>query len=277
MQKQSDKFSFSLLTILATLALLVILIVLVTSFVKLIDRSIGGTPYENKDLVAERLTPYGRVNTGNLVADGPKVKAPQEIYVSLCASCHDTGLNDAPHMGDNVAWSARFQERGLDGLHNSALHGRNLMPAKGGDPRLSDEEVIHTVDFILANSGIEVASSDPAEDIVAEEAPATAEVGETEAATEEKVDAAIVEQAAVKQEAIEKAVEEAVVEAPKAETTEDAGKVGVAKIAEDTVETVKEATNSVQSAVEKVSEEAKPVIEKVTKPVVEQNATETTE
>ncbi len=269
MQKQSDKFSFSLLTILAALALLVIAIVLVTSFVKLIDRSIGGTPYENKDLVAERLKPYGRVNTGNLVSNEPKAKAPQEIYVSLCASCHDTGLNDAPHMGDNAAWSVRFQERGLDGLHNSALHGRNLMPAKGGDPRLSDDEVIHTVDFILANSGIQVAAADPAEDIVAEEAPATAEVGETEAATEEKVDAAIVEQSAVEQAVVEEAVaEEAKAEEPKAAPT-----------------SAKEATEAVQSTVEKVAEEAvpaaveatKPVIEKVTKPVVEHNTTEITE
>ncbi|WP_051396269.1 c-type cytochrome [Ignatzschineria larvae DSM 13226] len=268
MQKQSDKFSFSLLTILATLALLVILIVLVTSFVKLIDRSIGGTPYENKDLVAERLKPYGRVNTGNLVADGPKVKAPQEIYVSLCASCHDTGLNDAPHMGDNAAWSVRFQERGLDGLHNSALHGRNLMPAKGGDPRLSDEEVIHTVDFILANSGIEVAASDPAEDIVAEEAPATAEVGETEAATEEKVDAAIVEQAAVEQEAIEKAVTD--------ETKVDATQVEAPK--SEAVEAVKTVANDAQPAGESATEEVKSVIEKVTKPVADHNdATEKTE
>lgn len=200
MQKQSDKFTFSLLTILATLSLLVILVVLVTSLVKLVDKSIGGTPLVNQDLVEERLTPYGRVNTGNLVSDVVKAKAPQDVYAALCASCHDTGLNDAPLTGDNAVWATRFQERGLDGLHSSAIHGRNLMPAKGGDPRLTDEEVIHTVDFILSKSGIEIASSDPAEDIVAEEEPTQAEVGESETIKEEQVDEAIAEEAAEKTE-----------------------------------------------------------------------------
>lgn len=204
MQKQSDKFTFSVLTILVTLSLLVILVVLVTSVVRLVDKSIGGTPFVNQDLVAERLTPYGRVNTGNLVSDVVKAKAPQDVYAGLCASCHDTGLNDAPLMGDNAAWAVRFQERGLDGLHESSLHGRNLMPAKGGDPRLTDEEVSHTVDFILSKSGIEVASNDPAEDIVAEEEPAEAEVGEPEVAAEAQADEAIVEESEVTEEANDK-------------------------------------------------------------------------
>lgn len=195
MQKQSDRFTFSLLTILAALSLVVILVVLVTSLVKLVDKSIGGTPQTNQELVAERLTPYGRVNTGNLVSDVVKAKAPQEVYAALCASCHDTGLNGAPLTGDNAAWATRFQERGLDGLHASSINGRNLMPAKGGDPRLTDEEVMNTVDFILANSGIEIASNDPAKDIVAEEAPTTAEIGETQTAIEEKQDAVMVEEA----------------------------------------------------------------------------------
>lgn len=204
MQKQSDKFTFSVLTILVTLSLLVILVVLVTSVVRLVDKSIGGTPFVDQDLVAERLTPYGRVNTGNLVSDVVKAKAPQDVYAGLCASCHDTGLNDAPLMGDNAVWAVRFQERGLDGLHDSSLHGRNLMPAKGGDPRLTDEEVMHTVDFILSKSGIEVASSDPAEDIVAEEESDGAEVGETEVAAEEQADEAIVEEDQVAEEANDK-------------------------------------------------------------------------
>ncbi len=200
MQKQqSDKFTFSVLTILVTLSLLVILVVLVTSAVRFFSNNtdIGGKEFNTKELVAERLTPFGRVNTGNLVSAAAKSKAPEEVYAALCANCHDTGLNDAPLTGDDAAWAVRFQERGLDGLYESSLKGRNLMPAKGGDPRLSDEEVTHTVDFILAKSGIQVASNDPAEDIVAEEAPVTAEVGEPEVAETEKADAEMVEESAV--------------------------------------------------------------------------------
>ncbi|PWD86101.1 hypothetical protein DC080_04950 [Ignatzschineria cameli] len=205
--QQSDKFTFSLLTILASLSLLTIVVVLVISFVKFISNNtdINGKPFNDRELVAERLTPYGRVNTGNLVSDVVKAKAPQDVYAALCASCHDTGLNDAPLTGDNAAWSTRFSERGLDGLHTSAIKGRNLMPAKGGDPRLTDEEVINTVDFMLAKSGIEVASNDPAEDIVAEESATEAEVGEPEVKAVETEDAELVEKEAIEQEAVEAA------------------------------------------------------------------------
>lgn len=189
MQKQSDKFSFSLLTLLATLSLLVVLIVLATSLVKHFYKRVGGTPYASQELVAERLTPYGRVNTGNLVSDVVKAKSPQDVYAGLCASCHDTGLNDAPLTGDNTAWSARFAERGLDGLHDSSLHGRNLMPAKGGDPRLTDEEVMNTVDFILSKSGIEVASNEPVEEVAVEETPT--EVDEAEIVEEAQVEESV--------------------------------------------------------------------------------------
>ena len=172
---------------------------LITSTVRFFSNNtdIGGKPFDTSELVAERLVPAGRVNTGNLVSAAAKSKAPEEVYAALCANCHDTGLNDAPLTGDNAAWATRFQERGLDGLHDSSLHGRNLMPAKGGDPRLTDEEVLNTVDFILAKSGIQVASNDPAEDIVAEEAPTTAEVGQTDVAEIEKADAEMVEEGAV--------------------------------------------------------------------------------
>lgn len=229
MQKQqSDKFTFSLLTVLVTLSLVVILVVLVTSVINFFSNNtdIGGKPFNTSELVEERLKPYGRVNTGNLVSAVVKAKAPQDVYAALCASCHDTGLNDAPHTGDEAAWATRFEERGIDGLYQSSLKGRNLMPAKGGDPRLTDEEVTSTVRFILAKSGIEVASNDPAEDIVAEEEPTTAEVGETEVAETEKADAVMVEEAA---EAKSSEAEAPAVEAPAAETKDEAAPAEEAK------------------------------------------------
>lgn len=165
MQKQSDKFIFPLLTVLAALSLVGILVVLLTSLGKVFVKNSGGTPFSTDELVAERLTPYGRVNTGNLVSDVVKAKAPEDVYGGLCASCHDTGLNDAPLVSDKGAWEQRLAERGIDGLHNSSINGRDLMPAKGGDPRLTDEEVKNTVYFMLEKSGIEVAREDVAEEV----------------------------------------------------------------------------------------------------------------
>lgn len=214
MQKQSDKFTFPLLTVLAALSLVGILVVLLTSLGKVFVKNSGGTPYSTEELVAERLTPYGRVNTGNLVSDVVKAKAPEDVYSGLCASCHDTGLNDAPLVSDKGAWEQRLAERGIDGLHNSSINGRDLMPAKGGDPRLTDDEVKNTVYFMLEQSGIEVARDDVAEEPAEEEA---AEEATEESATEEAVEEVTEEVTEDTAETVEEVVETEEVE----ETTEE--------------------------------------------------------
>ena len=54
------------------------------------------------------------------------------VYEKTCAVCHATGLAGAPKFGDKAAWAPRIAT-GIDALHNSALHGKNAMPPKGGN------------------------------------------------------------------------------------------------------------------------------------------------
>jgi cytochrome c5 len=73
----------------------------------------------------------------------------QLIYRQACAFCHDKGIAGAPKIGDAAAWNARMAQ-GINTLYASALHGRNAMPAKGGNPSLADTDVKAAVDFMMA-------------------------------------------------------------------------------------------------------------------------------
>jgi len=75
------------------------------------------------------------------------------IYNNLCGGCHTNGVSGAPRLLA-ADWAARIPQ-GLDTLHRHAIEGYQgefgLMPAKGGNPALTDEQVIATVDWMLAN------------------------------------------------------------------------------------------------------------------------------
>ena len=82
---------------------------------------------------------------GSVQADGAAV------YKSLCFSCHDTGAAGAPKMGDKAAWAPRIAT-GMDAMYASSLNGKGAMPAKGGNPGLSDADVKAAVDYLIAGS-----------------------------------------------------------------------------------------------------------------------------
>ncbi|MDQ7730504.1 c-type cytochrome [Halomonas sp. SpR8] len=74
------------------------------------------------------------------------------LYASSgCAACHDSGVAGAPAMGDADAWAERL-EKGADELYASAINGIGAMPAKGGNPNLSDEKVVAIVDHMMAEA-----------------------------------------------------------------------------------------------------------------------------
>lgn len=75
----------------------------------------------------------------------------QKIYRQACAFCHDRGVAGAPKTGDAAAWSARLAQ-GMDTLYSVAIRGKGAMPAKGGNPSLSEADVTAAVDYMVAQS-----------------------------------------------------------------------------------------------------------------------------
>lgn len=75
------------------------------------------------------------------------------IYQNLCAGCHTSGAGGAPTL-DHAHWDARIAQ-GEETLHRHAIEGftgaTGVMPPRGGNPALTDEQVIAAVDWMVEN------------------------------------------------------------------------------------------------------------------------------
>lgn len=101
---------------------------------------------------AEAAAPAAK--TAALVAAAAPVtgKGGEEVYKAVCSMCHATGLMNAPKFGDKAQWEPRIKQ-GQDTLVNNALKGIRMMPAKGGNPGLSDAEVAGAVKYMANAAG----------------------------------------------------------------------------------------------------------------------------
>jgi len=111
--------------------------------------------------VIERIEPAGKIAVGDVAsasASQPaatEVASGESVYQSSCAACHTAGVAGAPVFGDAAAWSDRIS-KGIDTLYDNAINGfqgeAGMMPAKGGNTSLSDEEVEAAVDHMVEAS-----------------------------------------------------------------------------------------------------------------------------
>lgn len=72
----------------------------------------------------------------------------EKIYQQACQMCHEAGVAGSPMTGDVAAWASRI-EQGRDKLLDNAIQGIGIMPPKGGQSQLSDEDVAMAVDFLI--------------------------------------------------------------------------------------------------------------------------------
>jgi len=103
--------------------------------------------------VLARTTP-NTVTTPASTHDNPVAtnnKEGEKVYKTACFACHDTGVANAPKIGDKAAWAARIST-GQEALYTTALKGKGAMPAKGGNASLSDDTVKAAVDFMVSKS-----------------------------------------------------------------------------------------------------------------------------
>ena len=76
------------------------------------------------------------------------------IFGNLCTGCHTSGSGGAPTL-DAAHWTARVAQ-GKDTLYKHATEGftgsSGTMPAKGGNPALTEDQVKATVDWMVAQA-----------------------------------------------------------------------------------------------------------------------------
>jgi len=98
--------------------------------------------------VAERAVQARVAGFGTFSAvdpNAPKVeKSGSEIYTEICAGCHASGALNSPKFESTGDWAPRIA-KGYETLLNHALNGFNQMPARGGEPDLTDLEVARAI------------------------------------------------------------------------------------------------------------------------------------
>jgi cytochrome c5 len=154
--------------ILGTAVIVVILIVIVNLILNNMTAYIDSAampPKMDEASINERLKPVGTEIIGEEpvvaaaadngeavpVADAEDGAIGQQIVTQACAACHASGLMDSPRIGNARDWAPRL-EQGMDTLYANAINGINMMPARGGNPKLTDEEVKAAVDYMLVGA-----------------------------------------------------------------------------------------------------------------------------
>jgi cytochrome c5 len=111
--------------------------------------------HEDEQRVLERIKPVGTVVIAEATAPKGSLTG-QQVFAQVCKTCHETGLAGAPKLGDKAQWTPRIAQ-GEQTLVQHAIAGfqgkTGVMPPKGGNPQLTDEEVHRAVVYIADQAG----------------------------------------------------------------------------------------------------------------------------
>lgn len=99
--------------------------------------------------VAARIQKVGTLTLGDAAGSGPR--SGEDLFKVRCAACHAAGLLGAPKLADKAAWGPRIAS-GYAALLNSALKGKNAMPAQDGAD-YSDVEVGRALVYMTNAAG----------------------------------------------------------------------------------------------------------------------------
>ncbi|MGO4399296.1 c-type cytochrome [Achromobacter sp. PAB15] len=158
-------------TIVLSFVIPIAIIILLVNMVVSGNKVGAGSDTLTQEAITKRIAPVAGFELVD--ANAPKVfKTGEQVFAAVCTACHTAGVAGAPKMGDNAAW-APFIKSGYDTMLNVALHGKGGMPAKGGNPTLSDYEVARAVVYMANKSGASLPEpAAPAEEGAKKEADA---------------------------------------------------------------------------------------------------------
>lgn len=145
-------------------ALVVLTIILILMGVAMQNNLVANLEGEaDRSAIQASIKPVAEVNTdpNAIVVEAPAAIAAafdgsldgEMIYNNACAACHVSGVAGAPKL-EKAAWEARL-EQGMDILIQHAIDGftgeAGMMPARGGNAALTDEQIKVTVEFMTSH------------------------------------------------------------------------------------------------------------------------------
>lgn len=160
----------------AVLAVLGLVMYLSYTWVSGMSRDLHSPPAAvQRTQIEERIRPIGRVFVAGMDAEAEAAEADEtvavvapgespvaseldgeRVYRIACTACHGAGIAGAPKTGDADAWAPRI-DQGMDTLVRRAIDGyqgdAGFMPARGGHPNLTDEQVRDAVQYMVEQLG----------------------------------------------------------------------------------------------------------------------------
>ena len=153
----SDKEFYKTFGIVSLIIVLLAIVIAILS--NIFASSVTNDFYDNakKKAITKRIAPSDKINLASNPTFKTKVievassKSGEDVYNTVCMSCHMSGAAGAPITGKSDQWSARLA-KGNPTLYSNAINGIGVMPAKGGLMSLSEDEVKLAVDYMIDQS-----------------------------------------------------------------------------------------------------------------------------
>ncbi len=161
MSKEQDQIFFRNFSL--VLGLIVVMMVTFFVIARLVATDDEAEARMRAAKVAKLTEPVGQVVIAGATVADDRVAASdgaatsdmgKTVYDGVCANCHSIPALAAmiPQTGDAAAWEARM-EKGMATLYANAINGfvgeMGMMPARGSNPELTDDEVKAAVDYIV--------------------------------------------------------------------------------------------------------------------------------
>ena len=176
MNPQADKSVITTsVALVSALVLLAVVLFMVAALLGAFDSVAPEDDSRRQAAVLERIKPVARVSFEQ-PQPAAEIKivelSGKAVYDQSCAACHATGAAGAPRIGVKEEWESRFAQ-GLDTLVDHAVKGIRAMPAKGGNPALTEANIRDSVGYMLDETGFKMAA--PPAEAEPEAAPAEAD------------------------------------------------------------------------------------------------------
>ncbi|MEH6824153.1 MAG: c(7)-type cytochrome triheme domain-containing protein [Motiliproteus sp.] len=82
--------------------------------------------------------------------------AGKAVYDKACFACHKSGVMGAPKLGSKKDWVPRVKQ-GQKKLLEHSLNGLNNMPARGGNPTLTEDDLSNVIAYMVKEAGLSFA------------------------------------------------------------------------------------------------------------------------
>ncbi len=140
-----------IVTVVLSFIIPVVVLIMLASWVTTGDRKAPGSDTLGPEATALRIAPVAKLEIVQATA-AEQIRSGEQVYNLACAACHMAGVAGAPKFADQAAWAGP-NATGLQAMVNNAIKGKGAMPARGGNPNLSDAEIANAVVYMANAAG----------------------------------------------------------------------------------------------------------------------------